>query len=432
MLLIYLPDITTRCEYIFELILGQHLGLQYRITKNLDEFEIYLEEKINYSGRRFSAEFFIKSSGFLQDDSIKKFTPEISTVQSMTVLFPGSDSDTGFDIFSAAFYMVSRYEEYLPYTPDEWGRFNHTESFAYKNNFLQKPVVDLWIQHLKYQLHKKYPSLHFSNSKFNAILTYDIDVAFKYKGRNFMRTSGAIVKSLINLDFKNTLERLKTLAGSAEDPWDIYDSLREKIKTKNIQSIFFFLVGKKSMYDRNLHPGHHMMKKLVHKIKGFGEAGLHPSYYSSTRPEKFLEEKEKLEKISGHSIFKSRQHFLKFNLPDTYLQLQTIGIREDYSMGFANNSGFRAGTSQPFYFYDVKNEEVTNVKVFPITYMEGSYLESHTPIEAQEKMLELLKEVKNVNGTFISIWHNHTLSDDYAEWKEVHDVMLEKIWEEIL
>lgn len=427
MLLIYLSNITPRSQYIFDLIFEQHLGLTYRVTQNSEELAAHSEEKINYSDKRFADEIFIKPSGFLKDDSLRIFTPEVGIVDEMKVLFPCKESDTEFDIFSAVFYITSRYEEYLPFTPDAWGRFSETESFAFKNNFLQIPIVEYWVSYLKNILRKKYSGLQFSTPVFNVLHTYDIDVAYKFKARNLLRSTGSFLKNILQLNFKELKERSKILLGLSKDPWDTYDQIKAVADERKLNTIFFFLVGKNSTYDRNLSASNFQLKALVKKISTFSEIGIHPSFHSSKMPEKFAEEKYTLEKISNQNICKSRQHFLKFDLPDTYLHLIHAGITEDYSMGFANSSGFRAGTCKPFYFYDLKNEKTTTLKIFPVTYMEGSFFKSHTPEEALKKMEELADEVKKVNGTFISIWHNHTISSDYPEWKKVHDQMIERL-----
>ena len=100
-------------------------------------------------------------------------------------------------------------------------------------------------------------------------------------------------------------------------------------------------------------------------------------------------------------------------------------------MGFADMPGFRAGSCRPFYFYDLKNEVSTGLKIFPITFMEGSFLDylQIPPPEALAYIFKLIEEVKNVNGTFLSIWHNHTLSETntYTGWRYVHDKMIERI-----
>ena len=76
-----------------------------------------------------------------------------------------------FDPFAATFYMLSRYEEYLPYKKDRFSRFPASESLAFKNNFLKKPVVDKWILLIKEVLMKAYPNLNFKPHNFTYLNT---------------------------------------------------------------------------------------------------------------------------------------------------------------------------------------------------------------------------------------------------------------------
>lgn len=432
MLLIYLPQNTARSEYIFNMIFNIEFGIKYSITNNIEIFKTYTEEKLNYSSSRIKDEFFIKAVSLLSENFIKNNEVPVTEKEQIKLLFPSDDScDIGFDIFSSVFYMVSRYEEYLPFVADKYGRFNPTDSLAFKNNFLLIPVVDKWIKYFKNILQNKFPALKLKHSKFEAIVTYDIDVAYKFKGRSFKRNIGSTIKDILKFDFKNIRSRIETFNNKRKDPWDTYDYLRETIVKNNLQSVFFFLLGDKSIQDRNLDHKNAAMKNLIKKITIFSKIGIHPSFKTSLFPEKILIEKKRLEKISNKTIYKSRQHFLKFTLPETYLALIETGITEEYSMGFPYSPGFRAGTSKPFYFYDLRNEKSTSLKIFPITFMEGNFSEKEyqMPEKITETISNLINEVKNVNGTFMSIWHNHTVSntDEYSRWREIHDKMIQGI-----
>ncbi len=431
MLLIYLPNFTTRAKYVFDLVFDQEFGIQYATTTSQEVFDAHSNEKITYSSSKKSTGLFIEAHSLLFENFIKKQSISVEEKFNTKILFANSNEcDLGFDIFSAIFFMISRYEEYLPFTPDKHGRFSAAESVASQNNFLQKPIVNIWLQHFKNFLQNKFPSLKIKSSTFNAIVTYDIDVAYKFKGRNFIRNIGSTIKDVVNIDFKNIKNRLDSLLKKQEDPWDVYDYLQEIILQNNLQSVFFFLLGDSSKNDRNLNYNKPELKSLISKIKAFSEIGIHPSYYSSTHIDKILEEKKRLEKISGKIICKSRQHFLKFNLPVTYNALLSAGITEDYSMGFSDSAGFRAGTCKPFSFYDLKNEKITDLKIYPVTMMEGSFMKKNiSPEKSLTDIFNLMEEVKKVNGTFISIWHNQTISEtqEYRQWRTVHDKMVKKI-----
>lgn len=431
MLLIYLPVSSSRSDYIFDKIFRQALGIDYRITNDRKEFENYPGEKINYSNHRFSDEFFISANFLLSENFIEKKNLVFGKKFNTIILFPNDEKcDIGFDIFSASFYMLSRYEEYLPFSPDEFGRFREIDSLAFKNNFLQIPVVDKWICLFKEILQKKFPQLNLNETAFKAILTYDIDVAYKFKGRGFIRNTGANLKDLARGNVKNIQQRLQTISGKIVDPWNTYDDLLKIINKNNFQSVFFFLLANRGAHDRNIDYNSEFMKALVNKIQSSVEIGIHPSFKSSEKTGLIKDEKQRLEKITGKTITKSRQHFLKFKFPETFNALIEAGIKEDYSMGFPKAAGFRAGTSKPFQFYDLLNEKSTSLTLYPVTFMEGNFMkENYSKDEVIKNISHLIDTVKSVNGYFISIWHNHTISNtkEYREWREIHDVMIQQL-----
>jgi len=413
------------------MIFKEELGMEYQVTTDPKTFEEYKQEKINYSFKRNNDEFYIQASSLLFGHEIKEIDLSIKKRFETTVLFANDTvCDLGFDIFSAVFYMISRYEEYLPFTPDEYG-FKASDSLAYRNKFLEQPVVNKWINIFRKKLVERFSYLQIKNSSFNCIITYDIDIAYAFKGRNILRLFGSTLKDVFQLKVKNIFSRIRSLANIQKDPWDVYDFLHKTIAKNKRRTIFFFLLGDYSRHDKNINYKHPLMKELVTKVSAFSEIGIHPSFKSSIIPKKISIEKTRLESLSGKKIYKSRQHYLRFTLPDTYNHLIDAGIEEDYSMGFADIPGFRAGTCRPFYFYDLRNERSTGLKIFPITVMEGSFIDylHIPPNEAAVYIFKLIEEVKNVNGTFISIWHNHTLSEInmYKGWRYVHDKMIERI-----
>lgn len=432
MLLIYLPEITARCRYIFDLVFKEEFGIEYETVTDLELFELYEKEKINYSFKRNAEEFYIHASPLLFEQGIRNTEVLPREKMGTTVLFESDIScNIGFDIFAAVFYMVSRYEEHLPFVPDKFGRYRAADSLAYRNKFLQQPVVNIWIDILRNKLKEKFRYLSLKSASFNYILTYDIDIAYAFKGRNISRFLGATVSDVLRLNFENVFTRLRSILSGQKDPWDVYDVLEEMIDKNSIPAIFFFLLADYGKHDKNISYRHPLMKNLITRLAASGYIGLHPSFMTGTVPQKILIEKKRLESLSGKEINKSRQHYLKFTLPDTYRYLINAGITEDYSMGFAGTPGFRAGTCRPFYFYDLTHEKSTALKVFPVSVMEGSFINylGLRPQVALEYIYNLVEAVKSVNGTFISIWHNHTLSEtgSYKGWKFVHDKMVERV-----
>jgi hypothetical protein len=127
-------------------------------------------------------------------------------------------------------------------------------------------------------------------------------------------------------------------------------------------------------------------------------------------------------------VTKSRQHFLKLTLPETYRNLIDLDITDDYTMGFASQVGFRASICSPFNFYDLDMELETKLKIHPFAVMEGTlkYYMNVQPEDAMQKIKPLIDQAKAVNGNFISLWHNDTLSDQklWQGWRSVYEDMV--------
>ncbi|GAC1592508.1 MAG: polysaccharide deacetylase family protein [Ginsengibacter sp.] len=386
--------------------------------------------RINYSNEIIANAVNIPPSELLFQANVINSRPDCRLINRIPCLYP-SGGDLGFDIFAAAFFMITRYEEYLPYTPDKNGRFQAVDSLSVKYSFLNIPVVNIWIGKMIERLQNIYPDFSYSGSGFKSIVTYDIDVAYAFKGHGLIRNLAASIKDLMTLHLKNAIDRGKTMLGTQKDPWDVYNVLNRQLGENHLQSIFFFLLGKYSLHNKNLNKNSNQLKELILELSKTSEIGLHPSFDTFLNPDMISREKEHLEKILNHPVFKSRQHYLKFKLPETYRYLLAAGIKEDYSMGYPESTGFRAGTCTPFFFYDLLKEKETDLKIFPVTVMEGSlfhYLKQ-SPEQAIKTINKLIEEVRNVNGTFISIWHNHTLSNygEFSGWKVVHDNMINKL-----
>ncbi len=252
-------------------------------------------------------------------------------------------------------------------------------------------------------------------------------MAYAYKGRKIGRQAGATVKDILRIQPSNLAKRTAVLAGYLEDPFDTY----EYIKKESINPIAFFLLcERKTKYDHNINPKHKIMKLLVNKVKRWSEVGIHPSFYSSEREEKISSEKQQLETLTGNNIIRSRQHYLRFKMPQTFRSLLRSGIKEDYSLSFAEMPGFRAGTCTPFYFFDVERNEATTLKLFPACIMDSTFRDDMIiPMkEALPIFIQYFEEVNKVNGHFISIWHNDTLAaNNKQHFRWLHQQILHYI-----
>ena len=153
---------------------------------------------------------------------------------------------------------------------------------------------------------------------------------------------------------------------------DTFDKILRLKKEYNVKTVFFFLIGDYSTFDTNVSASKTKYKLLIKEMVDYARVGLHPSYFTMKNVALLKKEKERLENITNMPVTSSRQHYLRFSLPETYQHLIDLEVEEDYSMGYASNVGFRASTCTPFYFYDLYNEKATDLKIYPFYVMDAT------------------------------------------------------------
>ncbi len=426
MILVYSKEITPRADYIFKLIFNQILKVEFEFTNCEEKFLKSVSPKINYSGERFTDEIYVKPNGLLSEYTLKKIEIEPVDFKGATGFFKSSDDSVfPFDIFSASFYIVTRYEEYFDAKRDKYRRFPSGQSILSKYNLLKKPVVNIWASWLLDEVKKKYPDFRFPGKRFDFTPTIDIDNAWAYKNKGFGRTVGALLKSVVKGNFSELNSRLKVLSGKEKDPYDTYNYLDSVFKGNENRVKFFFLLGDYGKFDKNISHKNPEFQKLIQKISQKYDVGIHPSFAGFVHGchGKVIRENQRLMKITGKKNMKSRQHYLNLNFPKTFQNLVKAGILEDYTMGYADNTGFRAGICTPFYFYDLENDVKTDLLVVPFQVMDGTLVnyQSLSPEKSFKEISSIMQEVKNVGGTFVSIWHNESVNDQ-NEWKGFRQV----------
>ena len=189
------------------------------------------------------------------------------------------------------------------------------------------------------------------------------------------------------------------------------------------------LLGEYGVNDKNVPPDSKKLRSLIKSLADYSEVGIHPSYGSNKNKNKFKKETIILNKILKREVTQSRQHFLILKLPSTYRNLIDLDIKDDYTMGYALQVGFRASICSPYYFYDLDMELSTSLVIHPFAVMDATlkYYMKVAPEEAMNYIKPLIEEVKAVNGTFISLWHNESLSENklWLGWKKVYEQMVE-------
>lgn len=430
---IYTQVRSPRVAYIFSTLLSAIGVGKYRFTTDRLSFQDAPNPKINYSAERMSPdELWVEAAGLLLETSIKDQEIVCFDYNGSKAFFKTSTCDFPFDIFAASFYLISRYEEYLPHKKDGYGRYAHENSLAYKENFLQLPLVNLWLKEFIKVLIQKFPFFTLHSKPFAFLPTYDIDIAYSYLHKGAARNFGGFVKSMWHNEWRLMIERMTVLFGKQQDPFDSYQWLHELHQTHKLKPIYFFLLASENKdYDKNILPEKQAMKKLIQQHAERYDVGIHPSWQSGDKSRLLEEEIKMLETLCNKTVIKSRQHYIRLTLPDTYRRLINAGITEDYSMGYGSINGFRASYCLPFLWYNLQKEETTSLTIFPFCYMDAnSYYEQHYNCkEALKEMKHYFQITKEVDGLLVTIWHNHFLGTDkmFNGWREIYRTMCQNL-----
>ncbi len=432
MLLIHIRKPSNRVQYIFHLIVHDLLGMDYDLVSDADHFLAFQGPKLSYGAQPLADEMFQQASGLLFETGTDAGEPEILETAGSGLIFPVTHPASAFpfDLFSASFYLVSRYEEYGPGRRDQHGRFMPGQSIATRLGFLGKPVVNRWALDFAEAFRRRFPGLPSPDQKFTFQPTIDIDLAYAYRFKGPLRTIGGIASDMAHGNLKDARQRFRVLYGRERDPFDTFDYISTLHGKYHLRPVFFILLGNYGPNDKNLSFTNPRFRELVRKLAKEHEVGIHPSYASYTSPERMRMEIARLTDIIGREVTCSRQHFLRFTLPQTFRDLASIGIRHEFSMGYAQEPGFRAGICTPYPFFDLHENETTDLMIHPFEVMDGTLTDykNYTPVQATSVINDLIRGVKEVNGTLISIWHNESLSDQkrWNGWRDIYERLVQE------
>ena len=433
MLLIHVPKLTNRLGYTLNVLFHSVLHTEFNITTDEEYFLQYGDAKFCYGPRRLGDSLHIKSSKLLFQTSIEEQQPRPFQRDGQWMLFPvyGQELDLPFDLLAATFYMVSRYEEYLPHREDEHGRFVTSEHLSYIAGFKDEPVVDQWACLLKALIEARYPEFHFPSRSYRFVQTVDIDAAWCFLHKGAFRTAVGTLRDLVlRRDPAEVRLRWRVLTRRETDPFDTFDYiLEQRQRVPDSYLIFFCLLADYDQYDKPSSYLNPHTRQLLQHLGDHAKIGIHPGYNSLEQPHNVDTETQRLESILHRTIVRSRYHFLRLQLPVSYRILQHAGLRHDYTMGFADDTGFRAGISTPYPFYDLERDVETELTIHPFCVMDTTlqkYLKM-TPEEGVERYRKLIDGVRRVNGTFCCIVHNQNLSERYGweGWRSAYEQMLD-------
>jgi hypothetical protein len=425
-MLIYVDQVSERLVYTLDFVFNAH-GLTYELTNDKQQFTAATGIKLNYSEWHETSGGVLIPATLLFEEEIDTLLKPLKSSWKTTecLAFYGIA-----DPLASIFYVLTRYEEYMPVPRDIHDRFEARKSVQFTHGWLNKQIVERWIEaFFSHFAPSNLPVLEQARSM-RFIPSFDIDNTFAYQWKEGWRSWLSNAKDTLKKNQARKAERSTVQRGEQTDPYDCYDYL-ESIAQEFEETRFFWLLGDMAEFDRNISWNDPRHQRLIRKFHLQAHVGLHPSYASNRSPYKLKEELSRLEKITEQTVSETRQHFLKLKLPVTYQRLMENGVKRDYTMGYAEEVGFRAGTAHPHYFFDLAQNTRTEFEIVPFTYMDGTLLEykNWTYEEACEQIDALMTEIECYGGVFCSIWHNETIAEagKWQGWRSVFEHTINRV-----
>ena len=410
MLLIYTQKVTPRITYSFKHICSNILGIPIDFTSKIEEFIAHEGMKISYGKQSLGNEIFIQHSELLLEQGLSDVEIKVQEWEGTPCFFILSEhSSLPFDIFAASFYLLSRYEEYLPHVKDEQGRFPASESLGHQEDFLSVPVIDIWAEKFQGVLQKKYPEQEFPKRSFQVQNVISVTEAFRYRKKGIVRAVLGFLVDLFQFKVKYVGDRVQVMLGFKKDPYDNYGSILKFLKKYKIPLKFMFQVSDFSTHDRNINHNRLEFQSLIKSVADYAEVGLQLGFYANQNIKVLKTEKLRLESILKRGVESAINSRYNLLLPDTYNNMAELEIRDDYSMGYPEALGFRAGTCTPFLFYDLNLEVTTPLKVHPYA-INIQALQGLKEGETENLVLDLKRNIKAVGGRLVAIFSNEDFS----------------------
>lgn len=386
----YVPERT----YALGILMGTILDLDYRIeTKNRRDYEFSLP---NGNSLILEDHFFTPASQstYLDKSFIPQKVPyiknrfithrdnaDIPVIYGSDHLQVNAESGhirCGIDMAASAFFMLTRWEEYVLDHRDEHDRFPASASLAVKHGFIDRPVVNeyagmLW-QMLEFLGCKQQPA----SAGFSFVLTHDVDALLKWLDwKQVLRTAaGDILKRFQPKIALSRIAEYRSIRGQKiKDPYDTYDWLMDLSESKNLQSHFYFMSTRLSRSPNDRHSpyplNHPKTLAIFQKIEDRGHiTGFHPGYDTIDNVSAWAAQREELEQARGCALHVGRQHYLRFAAPHTWQLWEDQGMHTDSTCGYSSREGFRCGTGHSFPVFNFLTREKLNLHEQPLIFMD--------------------------------------------------------------
>jgi peptidoglycan/xylan/chitin deacetylase (PgdA/CDA1 family) len=441
------PNYEAERRYILSVLLGEFLGLEYQV-KISDVDRIIITTDNNRYLSIVDRFFPLNDCDWIQPISLpqqplKTWQIDRTPLQAITVnaqipVIYGDDPDDpqffeqvdesihlGLDIFGSSFFMLTRYEEVVKSDRDKLDRFPASASLAYQAGFLDRPIVNEYLEILWSCLKLLLPSLQRKQHHFTTYVSHDLDEPFLYAGtgvsRLLRRCAGDIVRRGSLLEMVKTIGSWSQVAsGKPElDPYNTFDLIMDISEANHLHSAFYFIADRTAGATDGFYTlDSPLIRDLLRKMHARGhEIGLHTSYNTYQNPVQTKKEFEILRRACEREgieqkAWGGRQHYLRWQTPTTFQNWEDAGLNYDSTLTYAEQIGFRCGTCYEYPVFNLLNKKHLKLKERPLCIMEVSVIrKAYMGLDIQDgsalSTMQVIKErCKLFNGLFTLLWHN--------------------------
>ncbi|MEN6461512.1 MAG: polysaccharide deacetylase family protein [Syntrophomonas sp.] len=337
----------------------------------------------------------------------------------------------GMDVFGSAFFMLTRYEEYVKVDRDQHGRFPSRASLAYQEGFLERPIINEYVEILWWCMKRLWPELKRKKHYFQIIAGHDVDVPFvqAFKGiSQLIRNCGGDI--LIRKSPSITIKRIKSWKSIKKGDYKkdlnyTFDLIMDVSELNNLRSAFYFKTGCTNPdYDDDYSIEHPYIRQLLRDIHNRGhEIGLHPSYETFNNPKQTKIEFKKLLQVCEEegieqNSWGGRQHYLRWQVPVTWRNWAEAGLNYDSTLLYADQAGFRCGVCYEFQVYDLEQGKTLSINERPLIIMDTSLLSEQymdlQPTQALQCMIKFKNRCQQFGGDFTVVWHNNSFIEKHS------------------
>lgn len=426
MLRVHIERDGPRARYVIGHVLERMLGWPLEFVQDRAAFVRTPGPALYYGNDPPTAALHVPAQGLLGNTGLFPGPVPTGVMNDRPVLFPLSE---GPDVFAATFLLLCLNEELLPHATDMHGRLPTEDRTLVQLGLHGTPIVDQWALDLAARLRDRYPEMPPPKRTYRHWVTIDVDNGMRFIGRPLWRQFAASIKGIALGRIRQEAQRWSVLAGRSPDPFDHYATWTERARSSSDRAIMFFLMRGGRRHDHASRASHPRMSQRIREVLRSGEVGIHPSYRSSEDHRLLAREVGGLRRISGGPVTASRQHFLRWRLPATLDALADEGITEDHSLGSSDRPGFMAGTCTPFRWYDPVKDREHPITIVPFAVMDSA-LHDRMHLGADDALAAMKRSsdaVREVGGTFVSVWHDRFLSGqgEWGAWPRLFDALLE-------